>query len=501
MLLFLLGDLLAVAAFLKPGILRVPEWATTLLLHVLPVPCFLAALMLRDPDPPEAGTYPRLRALVDGVLFGYAAYFVIWAAGIRLWQGASRGSEASLSLELRFALLAVLLGICVYRGSARPSRWRGPLGWFGAAFLLLTLSSALSAASMLGGQGPGYRAVANLLKPAALLMLAGAAWSARPLRGDRREHGTWGFEASLRDHLPYAPVLLATAGGVALAWMKPGPIDPWILIFGAPMVVLLVARQFLAFQELKTISRDLESKVEARTRALEAAQAVAVRTERMNALAMLGADLAHDLNNSLAAIRATTELVAEDAAEGKVCSTRDLDRLLVASDQAASLSRRMMMYGREDEPSGSIELGEELHRMEDLLRVLLPRRILLRLMLEAGPCRVACTRSQLEQILVNLVSNARDAIEGPGLVSVVLGRDGDSHARIRVQDDGCGIPEQALGRIFDPFYTTKPKERGTGLGLPSVKALIERAGGQIAVESRPGVGTAFDLRFPIDQGV
>ena len=499
LLLFLLGDIYAGIAFLQPKLLPVPEWASTLLLHLLPVPMFILALLTWTRRGDQSASSPRLHAVLDGLLFGYAAYYLIWVLGIRLWEGATRASPASTGLVARFVLLGILLGTCVYRGSRNPDRWKGPLLFLASAFLLLTIASALSAASILGGQGPALRMVANVLKPAALLLIAWAAWCGSPLEGDAGGPQRSALVENLRDHLPFAPVILATVGAFSFAGIRQEPMDPRIVLYGAPMVGLLLIRQFMAFQDLKRISYGLEAKVEARTRALEAAQSIAIRTERMNALAMLGAGLAHDLNNSLATIRASAELLAEDIHAGARPSDRDLDRILVASDQAAGLSRRLMSFGRE-QPHGTLDLRDEIHGMEDLLRMLVPRRVQLRFALGQGIFLVSSTRSHLEQILVNLVSNARDAIGGEGSISIELVRANGStgpEALLRIEDTGSGIPEETLGKLFEPFFTTKDPGRGTGLGLCSVKALVEQDQGRIEVASHLGLGTTFTLRFPL----
>ena len=498
LVLFLLGDVYAGIAFLKPGLIPVPEWASTLLLHLLPIPMFILALMAWTRNRAVSAT-PRLHAVLDGLLFGYAAYYLIWVLGIRLWEGATRASPASGSLVARFILLGILLGTCVFRGSRNPDRWRGPLLFLASAFLLLTVASALSAASILGGQGPVFRMVANVLKPVALLLIAWAAWWSRSLEGGDGEDERSPLVENLRDHLPFVPAVLATLGAFSFAVIRRDSMDPQIVLYGAPMVGFLLIRQFMAFQDLKRFSHELEAKVAARTRDLEAAQDIAMRTERMNAVAMLGAGLAHDLNNSLAAIRASAELLAEDIHSGAAPADRDLDRILVASDQAAGLSRRLMTFGQ-DEPSSLLDLRQEILGMEDLLRMLLPRRIQLRIALGQGFFPVTGIRSHLEQILVNLVSNARDAIAGEGSISIeLLHAEGavGKEALVRVQDTGSGIPEAVQTRLFEPFFTTKAAGRGTGLGLCSVKALLDQDGGRIEVASHLGIGTTFSIRIPL----
>jgi len=497
LVLFLVGDLYAGIAFQATFLRVVPEWASTLVLHVLPIPMFILA-MLSWQRSAKRSPVPQAFAVLDGLLFSYAAMYLIWVLGLRHWTGASLDSQASWGLLVRFILLSLLLGLCVYRGSRNPFRWRGPMAYLGLAFLLLTLASAFSAAAILGKQSPVLRMIANVLKPAAILLVAGAGWCSLPHSGGP-ESGRRALMEGLRDHLPFLPAALATLAALLYTRFDGALGDPRVVLYGAPMVGLLLLRQFRAMQELKAFSLDLETKVEARTRALEAAQAVAMRTERMNAVATLGAGLAHDLNNSLAAIRASAELLAEDLHDGRTPELKDVDRILVASDQAASLSRRLMAFGRE-EPRSVFDLGEEIHGMEDLLRMLLPRRIQLRIALSPGRYPVSGTRSHLEQILVNLISNARDAIEAEGSISVeLLGSTGPvgREALVRVVDTGSGMDEEVRARLFEPFFSTKAPGRGTGLGLASVKALLEQESGSIDVDSQPGLGTSFTLRFPL----
>lgn len=500
LVLFLAGDLLAAVAFLRPQALPVPEWASGMLLHLLPIPVFIGAVLAWPEEGGGPDPCPRLHAVLDGVLFGYAAYFLIWVLGIRLWEGATRASMSSGSLIARFAMLGLLLGACVYQGSRRPTRWQGPLLPLGAAFLLLTLSSAFSAASLLGRLGPGYRVVGGVMKIGALLLIARAAWGDAPGGEGWERPGRRGLGRALHDLLPYIPAALATAAAFLAGFLHEAPLDRRILLLAAPMVGLLLVRQGLAYRDLRRFSEGLETQVEERTRALEAAQAVAMRTERMNAVAMLGAGLAHDMKNALSSIRSYSELISEEVRAGQMPDPKDLDRILVASDQAAVLSNRLMAFGREEVHEEVLDLQAELVRIEDLLRMLVPRRIVLRFSLGQGFLPVRAARSHLEQILVNLVSNARDAIAGEGGIAIRLTRgDGPEgpEAVVEVQDTGSGMPPEVQARLFEPFFTTKAPGRGTGLGLSSVRALVLKEGGRIELTTLQGQGTTFTLRFPL----
>jgi signal transduction histidine kinase len=132
--------------------------------------------------------------------------------------------------------------------------------------------------------------------------------------------------------------------------------------------------------------------------------------------------------------------------------------------------------------------------------VLLPRNQTLRLDAPPGPISFLGTRGLLEQILVNLVSNARDAMPNGGSITLRARAaepgDGPGGPRLDIEDTGTGIPEGLRDQVFQPFFTTKASGSGTGLGLVSVRSLLEKAGGSIAFTSRTGQGTTFQVRLP-----
>jgi len=141
--------------------------------------------------------------------------------------------------------------------------------------------------------------------------------------------------------------------------------------------------------------------------------------------------------------------------------------------------------------------------METILRMLLGKQITLRL--ELGDIRVPIigSRAQIEQIFVNLVANARDAMQGGGAIIIRLSKSssaGRPLARVEVEDSGEGMTPEVQAKIFSPFFTTKGPGRGTGLGLASVRQLMHDLGGSLAVASQPGVGTTFVLRLPLVEG-
>lgn len=440
-----------------------------------------------------------LRRVLDGLIFATSVLFLLWIMGV---QASLHSPAGGLGLRMAAAYLnAALLGAgLVFLTSYHPERIRGPLGWLGASALAWIVS--LSCWTLAGLPAVPATQAWIVFAGAIPLFQGLAAWSPTPGAGARtldragRKAVRW---------LPYLPVLLAVA---ALAVLLPGA--PLGLMRGAfgiflGMVVLLLLRQFQAVRDLQAARRSLEDRVQQRTQALERAQEALLRTERMNTLALMGAGLAHDLNNLLAAVKSSAELASLDLDRGAVPTAETLSRIAAAADRAATLTGRLMGFvRREKEDLAPTDLGHELREIEATLRLLIPRTVDLSIEVSpTEPLLVQSSRLRLEQILVNLVANARDAMPAGGRLTIQAGptASGRGEARIEVSDSGIGMPPAVLARIFDPFFTTKPQGMGTGLGLPSIKALVEECGGRLEVASEAGRGTRFSIilpRLPLD---
>ena len=288
----------------------------------------------------------------------------------------------------------------------------------------------------------------------------------------------------------FVPMALVGVLLCALAFHKGHPLSLPILGFVVLSALLLVL-QFVLVRELTKTKRHLEDRVEERTLGLQQAQALLLRTERMNSLAMLGAGLAHDLNNSLCAAQGQLDLMQEDLKHLGVPLPGGAKRMEAALGQAAALTGRLMSFARQGaEPLLPLNLAAEAGRMEELVRMLLPRKVQLAFHWSARPLWVLASPGRVEQILVNLVGNARDALKDGGGIAITLEGSGDA-ACLRVSDTGCGIPKEHLERVFEPLFTTKGPGRGTGLGLSSVKALVEELGGSLAL------ATTFTILLPL----
>ncbi len=230
-------------------------------------------------------------------------------------------------------------------------------------------------------------------------------------------------------------------------------------------------------------------RAEARSRA--DAEGRLERAQRLETVGLLAGGIAHDFNNLLMAILANAQFVGEDSDDPEVHAS--VIEIVGAAKRGADLTRQLLGFARKQPHRPTdVDLAELVRSMEPFLSRLLPETIRLSTDVEDG-CGARIDAGQIQQVLLNLVINARDAIEGQGEVAVAVFADGD-WATLVVHDDGSGIPPEVLPQIFDPFFSTKDATRGTGLGLAMVHGIVEQHGGQVEVTSEPGA-TTFTLRF------
>jgi PAS domain S-box-containing protein len=240
------------------------------------------------------------------------------------------------------------------------------------------------------------------------------------------------------------------------------------------------------------------------------------QSQRLEGLGQLAGGVAHDFNNLLAVITSYAEFVGEevakDAAQADWQAVRhDVAQIQLAAGRAADLTRQLLAFARRDvvQPR-PLNLNGVIAKVEQLLVRTLGEHVELKTALEAGLCAVLADPSQIEQVLINLAVNARDAMPAGGTLMVQTSTaDIDaSHAASRVRllpgryacmkvsDTGTGMPGDVIDHAFEPFFTTKPKGEGTGLGLATVYGIVTQAGGYIQIYSEPGVGTTFTILLP-----
>lgn len=216
--------------------------------------------------------------------------------------------------------------------------------------------------------------------------------------------------------------------------------------------------------------------------------------QRNEPVVRLTRGVAHALNNELTTILSFTHLAEGDLPEDSVVGA-DLAEVRGAADRAASLVRHLSAVAhRVAEPPTLVDLADALRSLDRLLRWTLGEDVEFTLLLDDDVPPVFVSRVHVEQLVLNLVLNARDATGAEGHIVVCLDRV-DGGARLVVRDDGEGMTEAVLAHAFEPLFTTKGPA-GTGLGLPMVREIVELAGGRLAVDSAPGAGTTFEVVLP-----
>jgi two-component system cell cycle sensor histidine kinase/response regulator CckA len=219
------------------------------------------------------------------------------------------------------------------------------------------------------------------------------------------------------------------------------------------------------------------------------------QAQRLESVGQLAGGVAHDFNNLLSVILtcvgfATRELPADHPVRD------DVEEIGRAADRAAALTRQLLMFSRREVVKPEVlDVGGLLRDLERLLNRTLSERIALRITVGPGLLPVLADRAQLEQVLVNLAVNARDAMPDGGTLSIAVAGVSDG-VRITVVDDGTGMLEEVRDRAFEPFFTTKDPGQGTGLGLATVHGIVTDSGGTVDIESAPGKGSSVTIFLP-----
>lgn len=228
-------------------------------------------------------------------------------------------------------------------------------------------------------------------------------------------------------------------------------------------------------------------------------QARLLQAQKLEAVGQLAGGIAHDFNNLLTAVRNGVELAITELPPGGGAQ-EDLTLALEAVDRAAALTRQLLAYSRRETARPTrVDLAALASSTLRLLRTSIPAGISVTEDC-ARPVFVRADRSQLEQVVMNLLLNARDAVVANGNLELRVQLDQSSgRARLTMRDDGVGMDEETQRRIFEPFFTTKSTGGGgTGLGLAVVYGVISELGGEINVRSAPGDGSCFEIILPVD---
>jgi two-component system cell cycle sensor histidine kinase/response regulator CckA len=231
------------------------------------------------------------------------------------------------------------------------------------------------------------------------------------------------------------------------------------------------------------------------TRVLELQQQLN-QAQKMEAIGRLAGGIAHDFNNLLQALLSHTQLLRAHA--GDEARTREeAAELEQHVARGAALTRQLLLFSRRETTQPErLDLNDVTRTAAGMLRRLVPENVSFSVELADAPAAVDADRGQLEQVLVNLVVNALDAMTDGGRLVVRVGCERPDSAWLEVEDNGAGIPEEIRERIFEPFFTTKGRGKGTGLGLSVVHGIVTQHGGRMELESHEGTGTRFRVVLP-----
>ena len=277
--------------------------------------------------------------------------------------------------------------------------------------------------------------------------------------------------------------------------------------------VAISIEQAELFQRISQFAVELERKVADRTKELEQATRKLIQTEKYVATGRMAGNLAHEINNPLGIIKNYLQMVRNDlrkAAGERNQAEPSLEHLEIIDDEvnriATMVNQLLSLHRPVEHKVRPVDINESI---DYVLKLMDPglKRSQISVSVELAqdlPCPIAST-DLIRQILINLVRNAQDAMEPHGGQLLIRtseigewdGNDYSQSVRIRVSDTGCGIDPENLSRIFDPFFSTKPQEKGSGLGLCVSYSIVRMYGGSIDVESTPGVGTTMVVTLPV----
>jgi nitrogen-specific signal transduction histidine kinase/CheY-like chemotaxis protein len=235
------------------------------------------------------------------------------------------------------------------------------------------------------------------------------------------------------------------------------------------------------------------------------------QAQKIEAIGQLAGGIAHDFNNLLTTIGASSDLLADIVPRGSE-QEKDLEAIRRAAARGGELTAKLLAFGRRQriEPQ-ALDINEAVRDFAQLARLVVPESITIGQQLESGVLPVVADPGAVQQILMNLVTNARDAMPDGGMLGLHTARvlvdaeavaargwgEPGSFAMLAVRDTGTGMNAAVHAHIFEPFFTTKPVDQGTGLGMPMVYGLVQQHHGHIRVLSEPDHGTSVEMLFPL----
>ncbi len=281
-----------------------------------------------------------------------------------------------------------------------------------------------------------------------------------------------------------------------------------------PAIVVLRRLEFSGTSALQATVRDISKIIQEDKEKAELEQQYR-QAQKMQAVGLLAGGVAHDFNNLLTVINSYAGFALGDLHEGDPMRA-DMQAILDAGERAATLTRQLLAFSRKQVmESRVVDLNEIVGNLEKMLKRMLGEDVELSSLLSEKMAHVNADPGQLDQVLMNLAVNARDAMPKGGKLTIETanvsidelnaGKHRDTpigqYVMLSVTDTGVGIPDDVKERIFEPFYTTKEKGQGTGLGLSTVYGIVKQSGGTIDVDSEPGEGTTVKIYLPRSEPV
>lgn len=272
------------------------------------------------------------------------------------------------------------------------------------------------------------------------------------------------------------------------------------VLFSYLLVALLLDRTTQALRESLRESNARGQRLQQEMQERERAQTQLIHAQKREITERMASGLAHDFNNILAVMSgfAATRHDDDTGSDGeRIAQLEDsLAEVEASAERGMTIVRRLLRFSRrEAEHVERFDAAAAVEALQPMLRQLLEARIVLRCTLPAAPAPIRFERSQFDLLLLNLASNSRDAIAERGHFDIDVSTT-EQGVVIEIADDGHGMPAEVAAQAFEPFYSTKPADRGTGLGLAVVRDLVVRAGGHIQVHSTQGQGTRFRIVLP-----
>jgi PAS domain S-box-containing protein len=283
---------------------------------------------------------------------------------------------------------------------------------------------------------------------------------------------------------------------------------------GQPVALIAVKTDITERRRIELALRDLNDTLEQRvSREIaerDKAEEALRQAQKMEAVGQLTGGVAHDFNNVLQIISGNLHLLAQHVG-GDAAARRRLDMAVAAVDRGAKLSSQLLAFARRQPLQPAVlDLGRLVANMDELLRRALGEAVELQVVVGSGLWNTQVDPGQMENVILNLAINARDAMEGAGRLTIELGNavldehyvaklvdvPAGQYVMLSVTDTGCGMPPDVLQRAFEPFFTTKPEGEGTGLGLSMAYGFVKQSRGHIRIYSEPGQGTSVKIYLP-----